>query len=254
MIEVDPIVSEDVPPSRSDSGTGSSSGVPPSTHGAPFQPPTIEEMNAALPQYQFVELIGVGGMGAVYKALQPKLNRHVAIKILPPIPDDELGFTERFEREAQSMAQLSHPHIVSVFDFGETADDQLYFVMEFIEGADLHHLITEGDLTLDHFYGWIPQVCDAIQYAHDHGIVHRDIKPANILINKEGRVKIADFGLAKLVDADQPLTEESGTAMLQGFGATMTVNRLISRLEYERLDAPTLSHLNMLSASLHLPF
>lgn len=197
-------MSEDVPSSQPDPGTPPD--VPLSTKGAPFQPPSIEEMNAALPQYQFVEMIGVGGMGAVYKALQPKLNRHVAIKILPPIPDDELGFTERFEREAQSMAQLNHPHIVSVFDFGETEDGQLYFVMEFIEGADLHHLISEGDLTLDHFYGWIPQVCDAIQYAHDHGIVHRDIKPANILINKEGRVKIADFGLAKLVDADQPQT------------------------------------------------
>ena len=180
--------------------------MPPSSSGAAFTPPTIEAMNAALPQYEFVELIGAGGMGAVYKALQPKLNRHVAIKILPPIPDDELGFTERFEREAQSMAQLSHPHIVSVYDFGETEDGHLYFVMEFIEGADLHQLITGGELTLDHFYGWIPQVCEAIQYAHDRGIVHRDIKPANILIDTEGRVKIADFGLAKLTGTDQPQT------------------------------------------------
>ncbi|MCB1062113.1 MAG: protein kinase [Verrucomicrobiae bacterium] len=174
--------------------------------GGHFRPPTIEEMNAALPQYEFVEMIGVGGMGAVYKARQPKLNRFVAIKILPPIPDDELGFAERFQREAQSMAQLSHPHIVPVYDFGETADGQLYFVMEYVEGADLHQLITGGQLTLDHFYGWIPQVCDAIQYAHDRGIVHRDIKPANILIDREGRVRIADFGLAKLIGIDQPQT------------------------------------------------
>lgn len=162
-------------------------------------------MNAALPQYEFTELIGAGGMGAVYKARQPKLNRFVAIKILPPIPDDELGFAERFEREAQSMAQLSHPHIVSVYDFGETSEGQLYFVMEYVEGADLHQLITGSQLTLDHFYGWIPQVCEAVQYAHDRGIVHRDIKPANILIDTEGRVKIADFGLAKLT-GDHPQT------------------------------------------------
>ncbi|MBL9155179.1 MAG: protein kinase [Verrucomicrobiales bacterium] len=167
-------------------------------------PPSVEALNAALPQYEFVELIGAGGMGAVYKARQPRLNRHVAIKILPPIADDSLGFAERFAREAQSMARLSHPHIVAVYDFGETPDGQLYFVMEYVEGADLHRLISSGQLTLDHFYGWIPQVCDAIQYAHDHGIVHRDIKPANILIDREGRVKIADFGLAKLTNAENP--------------------------------------------------
>ncbi|MCB1228799.1 MAG: protein kinase [Verrucomicrobiae bacterium] len=177
----------------------------PSPTGRGFTPPTVEELGAILPQYEFVRLIGAGGMGAVYQARQPKLNRYVAVKILPPIPDDELGFAERFEREAQSMAQLSHPHIVSVFDFGETSDGQLYFVMEYIEGADLHQLISGGELTLDHFYGWIPQICDAIQYAHERGIVHRDIKPANILIDQEGRVKIADFGLAKLT-GDHPQT------------------------------------------------
>lgn len=163
-------------------------------------------MNAALPQYEFVKLIGVGGMGAVYQARQPRLNRFVAIKILPPIPDDELGFAERFQREAQSMARLSHPHIVPVFDFGETGDGHLYFVMEYVEGADLHHLIAGGGLTVEHFHGWVPQICEAVQYAHDSGIVHRDIKPANILIDTEGRVKIADFGLAKLTGIDQPET------------------------------------------------
>jgi serine/threonine protein kinase len=183
--------------------------APAPSRGARFVPATIEELNASLPQYEFVELIGSGGMGAVYKARQPRLNRFVAIKILPPIADEGLGFAERFEREAQSMAQLSHPHIVAVYDYGETGDGLLYFVMEYVEGADLHRLISGGELTLDHFYGWIPQVCDAIQYAHDHGIVHRDIKPANILIDREGRVKIADFGLAKLMDPDNrqlPLT------------------------------------------------
>lgn len=176
--------------------------------GARLRPPSIEEMNAALPQFDFVELIGAGGMGAVYKARQPKLNRFVAIKMLPPRSGDDLpGFSERFEREAQSMARLNHPHIVSVYDFGETAFGQSYFVMEYVEGADLERLIAGGQLTLDHFYGWIPQICEAIQYAHDRGIVHRDIKPANVLIDLEGRVKIADFGLAKLTGADKPETE-----------------------------------------------
>ncbi|MCB1079475.1 MAG: serine/threonine protein kinase, partial [Verrucomicrobiae bacterium] len=201
-------------PSDSQPNPATSRPVP--TGGARFVPPSIEELNRVLPQYEFVELIGAGGMGAVYKARQPKLNRFVAIKILPPIPDDELGFAERFEREAQSMAQLSHPHIVSVYDFGETSDGHLYFVMEFVEGSDLHQLISSGLLTLDHFYGWIPQVCDAIQYAHDHGIVHRDIKPANILIDREGRVKIADFGLAKLTGPDHQQSSLTQTNLSMG--------------------------------------
>jgi serine/threonine protein kinase len=148
-------------------------------------------------------------MGAVYKARQPKLNRFVAIKVLPRIEDDAMGFAQRFEREAQSMAQLSHPHIVPVYDFGETEDGQLYFVMEFVEGADLHQLIHGVQLTSRHFFSWIPQVCAALEYAHDHGVVHRDIKPANILINKEGQVRVVDFGLAKLTSSDPKDPRES---------------------------------------------
>ncbi len=168
-----------------------------------FTAPSVEELNARLPQFEFIEQIGLGGMGAVYKARQPKLNRFVAIKILPRVENDSFGFAERFEREAQSMAQLSHPHIVPVYDFGETDDGQLYFVMEYVEGADLHKLIHGGQLTPAHFFSWIPQICSALEYAHDRGIVHRDIKPANILINLEGQVRVADFGLAKLTTTDR---------------------------------------------------
>lgn len=170
---------------------------------AGFTAPGVEELNARLPQFEFIEQIGLGGMGAVYKARQPKLNRFVAIKILPRVENDDFGFAERFEREAQSMARLSHPHIVPVYDFGETDDGQLYIVMEYVEGADLHQLIHGGQLTPAHFFSWIPQVCSALEYAHDHGIVHRDIKPANILINLEGQVRVADFGLAKLTSSDR---------------------------------------------------
>ncbi len=166
-----------------------------------YTPRTVEELNERLPQYEFIELIAVGGMGAVYKARQPKLDRFVAIKLLPRMPDDQYGFGERFEHEAKAMAKLSHPHIVPIFDFGETEGGQAYFVMEFIEGADLHQLIHGGQLTIAHFFGWIPQICSAIHYAHTLDIVHRDIKPANILVTREGNVKMADFGLAKLTGA-----------------------------------------------------
>jgi len=179
----------------------SDSSPDPSSTG--FTAPSVEELNACLPQFEFIEQIGLGGMGAVYKARQPKLNRFVAIKILPRVENDDFGFAERFEREAQSMAQLSHPHIVPVYDFGETGDGQLYFVMEYVEGADLHKLIHGGQLTPAHFFSWVPQICSALEYAHDRGIVHRDIKPANILINLEGQVRIADFGLAKLTSTDR---------------------------------------------------
>ncbi len=166
-----------------------------------YTPRTVEALNEKLPQYEFIELIAVGGMGAVYKARQPKLDRLVAIKLLPMMAHDKYGFEDRFSQEAKAMAKLSHPHIVPIFDFGETGDGQAYFVMEFIEGADMFRLICGGQLTIDHFFSWIPQVCSAIQYAHKQDIVHRDIKPANILIDKEGNVKMADFGLAKLTGA-----------------------------------------------------
>lgn len=166
-----------------------------------YAPRTVEDLNKSLPQYEFVELIAVGGMGAVYKARQTNLDRLVAIKLLPKIDNDEFGFGNRFAQEAKAMAKLSHPHIVPIFDFGETKEGQAYFAMEFVEGADMFQLICGGQLTLDHFFGWIPQVCSAIAYAHKRDIVHRDIKPANILIDKEGNVKMADFGLARLTGA-----------------------------------------------------
>ncbi|MCF6313966.1 MAG: protein kinase [Verrucomicrobiales bacterium] len=190
-----------------------------------YTPLTIEALNARLPQYEFLELIAVGGMGAVYKARQPKLDRLIAVKLLPKLGHDKYGFGDRFEQEAKAMAKLSHPHIVPIFDFGETEDGQAYFVMEFIEGADLFQLICGGQLTLSHFFSWIPQVCSAIQYAHKQDIVHRDIKPANILINKEGNVKMADFGLAKLTgakpvadpnDPDAPVVDPTEDAISMG--------------------------------------
>ncbi|MEM9283616.1 MAG: protein kinase, partial [Verrucomicrobiota bacterium] len=174
----------------------------PTTPSSGWEPPSLEHLHELLPQYEITEMLGRGGMGAVYKGRQTKLNRDVAIKLLPETfteGDDELNFAKRFEQEAQSMANLDHPAIISVYDFGETDEGQLYFVMEFVDGLDIHKYLHQygGKLPQEHALSITAHVLDALDYAHQHGIIHRDIKPANILLNREGRVKIADFGLAK---------------------------------------------------------
>ncbi len=140
-------------------------------------------------------------MGAVYQARQRQLDRLVALKILPAEVSHDPAFAERFMREARALARLGHSNIVAVHDFGQ-ADGFYYFLMEFIDGVTLRHLLAEGKLEPREALAIVPQICEALQYAHDQGVVHRDIKPENILLDKAGRVKIADFGLARLVGTD----------------------------------------------------
>lgn len=168
-------------------------------HFEPFTPPSTEELDALIPGYTFLQFIERGGMGAVYKAVQKSLNRTVAVKLLPQVHRNKESFAERFKREAQALALLNHPHIIAVHDFGETADGQMYYVMEFVSGMDLQHLLRRNPPEPRQILRIITQVCEALQFAHEHGIVHRDIKPANILIDERGNVKVADFGLAKVV-------------------------------------------------------
>jgi predicted Ser/Thr protein kinase len=137
-------------------------------------------------------------MGAVYQARQRGLGRLVALKILPAEYSQTPGFAERFTREARALAQLNHPHIVTVHDFGQ-AGGLCYLLMEFVDGLNLRQVIQTGVPEPQHALSIIPQICEALQYAHEEGVVHRDIKPENILLDKRGRVKIADFGLAKLL-------------------------------------------------------
>jgi len=168
-------------------------------HFDPFIPPSTEELDELIPSYKFLQFIERGGMGAVYKAVQKSLNRPVAVKLLPQVHRDKESFAERFRREAQALALLNHPHIVAVHDFGETAEGQMYYVMEYVDGMDLQHLLRRDPPEPKQMLKIITQVCEALQFAHEHGIVHRDIKPANILIDARGNVKVADFGLAKVV-------------------------------------------------------
>lgn len=176
-----------------------------------FQPPTVEELAKLFPQLEIISLIGRGGMGAVYKARQPLLDRIIAIKILPELVTRGTDFSERFGREARALAKLHHPNIVMVHEFGEI-NGQPYFIMEYVDGVNLRQLEREGKLSPREALQIVPQICEALQFAHDAGIVHRDIKPDNILLDKKGRVKIADFGIAKILGT----TEDPAMPTTQG--------------------------------------
>lgn len=155
-------------------------------------------------------------MGAVYRGIQSSLDRHVAIKLLPPaVEQQEPAYAERFRNEARLMGRMNHPAIVSVYDFGKTADGQLYFVMEYVDGTDVQQMLArQGRLPAEHALAVTAHLCDALDYAHRQGVVHRDIKPSNVLIDREGRVKVADFGLAKLVTTQTNTTlTQTGIAM-----------------------------------------
>ncbi len=160
--------------------------------------PNAEELAPHFPDLEIVELIGSGGMGLVYKARQRRLDRMVALKILAPDIAGEPGFADRFMREARAMARLAHPNIVTVHDFGDSGG-LYYFVMELVEGTNLRQLLHQRRFTPEQALTIVPKICDALQYAHDRGVVHRDIKPENVMVTTAGEVKIADFGLAKLV-------------------------------------------------------
>jgi serine/threonine protein kinase len=180
-------------------GIGSEKGTAdagPKRPGSP--PPSLEAVARQFPHLEIIELLGSGGMGAVYKARQREIDRLVALKILPPEAASEPGFAERFTREARALAKLSHPNIVALHEFGHV-DGLHYFIMEFVDGLNLRQLELAGKLSPREALQIIPQICEALQFAHDEGIVHRDIKPENVLLDKKGRVKIADFGLARIL-------------------------------------------------------
>lgn len=165
---------------------------------AGFTPPTPAELAPHFPHLEIQQLVGQGGMGAVYKARQTRLDRPVALKILPKSIAVESGFADRFAREATAMARLSHPNIIAIHDFGE-AGGWFFFVMEFVDGANLRQAMRASPISPKDALTIVGEICDALQYAHEEGVVHRDIKPENILLGRKGRVKIADFGLAKLL-------------------------------------------------------
>lgn len=159
--------------------------------------PTVEEIQTAFPDFEVTHLIGRGGMAAVFRARQRKLDREVALKVLPRALAADPAFAERFHREARALAKLNHPNIVTVHDFGEQGG-WFYLLMELVDGVNLRQAMRTNRFTPEQALEIVPKICEALHYAHGEGVLHRDIKPENILLDAKGRVKIADFGIAKL--------------------------------------------------------
>ena len=182
---------------------------------------TPEELAPHFPQLEIMECLGRGGMGVVYKARQKSLNRLVALKLLAPERAEDPQFAARFEKEAHALAALNHPNIVAVYDFGQ-AGGFYFLLMEYVDGVNLRQLLQTKKLTPKEALSIVPPICDALQCAHDHGIVHRDIKPENLMIDKSGVVKIADFGIAKIVHNGAPASADALTEYGKGT-ATMVL-------------------------------
>jgi hypothetical protein len=203
---------------------------------APLPP---EHIAPHFPQLEILECLGRGGMGVVYKARQKTLNRLVALKLLAPERVGDPKFAERFAAEAHALAALSHPNIVTIHDFGQ-AGGFYFLLMEFVEGVNLRQLLKARKFTPEEALAIVPPLCDALQFAHERGIVHRDIKPENILLDKAGRVKIADFGIAKMLGANDggvPSQTVSPESMTQGAIGTPAYSAPEQKTASQRVDS-----------------
>src|SRR3982074_847731 len=164
--------------------------------------------------YEIASLLGAGGMGEVYRARDSRLKREVAIKVLPPALSADADRLRRFEQEALATAALNHPNILAVFDIG-TYESSPYVVSELLDGETLRDRLRGGSIAVRKALDYALQIAHGLAAAHERGIIHRDLKPENLFITKDGRIKILDFGLAKLLPS-QPDPEGSAPTQTQG--------------------------------------
>jgi len=204
--------------------TASGEAVPP--------PPASEELAPHFPGLEILSLVGRGGAGAVYRAIQRDLGRQVALKILLLDPERDPTFGERFAREARAMASLSHPNVAAVHDAGR-AGPFWYLVLEFVDGPNLRQLIRSRDLPPSEALDVVRQICSALEYAHGEGVVHRDVKPENVLVDDRGRVKLVDFGLAKLLQPKVGTPTLTGSTQAMGTWDYMAPEQLRRPLEVD---------------------
>ena len=195
---------------------GASAPTDPGLGPQAWKTPTLAEIAAAFPGLEVLGHLGSGGMGCVYRVRERESGRVSALKVLPRELAADPAFVERFEREARTLARLRHPHIVGVHGFGQ-AGGFCFLLMEFVDGANLRQALRSGRFTPQQALALIPPLCEALQAAHAQGVLHRDIKPENLLLDAEGRVKIADFGIAKLLE--DPATPSTGAHTLTRTGA-----------------------------------
>jgi eukaryotic-like serine/threonine-protein kinase len=179
-------------------------------HTAPEAGGLMIAIGTRLGAYQISSLLGQGGMGEVYRATDTKLNRDVALKFLPEQFTSDRDRMERFQREAQVLASLSHSHIAAIYGF-EDAASMPALVMELIEGPTLAERIAERPMPIEEVLIQAKQIAEALEYAHERGVIHRDLKPANIKLTREGNIKILDFGLAKALGSEKLSTTLSNS-------------------------------------------
>ena len=185
-------------------------------------------------KYQVEDLIGEGAMGVVYRAFDPVLNRHVAIKVMGDSLARDAELRDRFLREARAAGSLQHPNVITIYDFGEV-DGHLYIAMEYIDGTDLEDLLRSGTpLSLDAKIGVMIDVLNGLGYAHKRGVVHRDIKPANIRVDEDGHARIMDFGIARLNSG--AMTKMTRTGVMLGTPNYMAPEQIVGEAITPRTD------------------